>query len=152
MANPVAIYATSIEPPSRRAAAAETDSARGATARPRGAYPRLVYDSRLDPALERLRHADAVRDARARGQDPLRRSPSFQDSLGNLEAENEILGETGRRKASAALMFAAQQIAQEKLSPGLYFENYKPAVAAYTRAASYGAPGLPGGSALRLLV
>ncbi len=152
MANPVAIYATSIDPPGRRAGAGEADSGRTA-ARSRGAYPRLAYDSRLDPALERLRHADALREARARGQDALRRPPRFEDSLGDLEAEkNDALGETGRRRASAALSFTAQQIAQEKLSPGLHFENYKPAIAAYARAAGYGAPGHASGAALQLLV
>lgn len=37
-------------------------------------------------------------------------------------------------RPAAALGFAAQQIAQEVLSEGLYFENYRPALAAYAAA------------------
>ncbi len=37
-------------------------------------------------------------------------------------------------RPAGSLGFAAQQIAQEALSAGLYFENYRPALAAYAAA------------------
>jgi hypothetical protein len=153
MANPVAIYATSIDPPSRRLGAVDPDSARSTARASRAvgaAYPRLVYDARQDPNLERLRHAEALRDIRprARGADPVRDDDRFLAA----QDDGEFLRETGRRKASSALSFLAQQIAQEKLSPGAHFEEYKPVTAAYDRAARHSEPAAPPGSTLHMLV
>lgn len=58
--------------------------------------------------------------------------------------------EAGRRRAPASLSFAAQQIAQEGLSPGLHFENYKPAIAAYVAAAA-GPNVVPPGQTLEMV-
>lgn len=41
-----------------------------------------------------------------------------------------------RDQETTSLGFAAQRIAQEELSEGLYFENFKPALAAYAAADS----------------
>ena len=61
----------------------------------------------------------------------------------------EFLSEAGRRRASAALSFTAQQIAQENLSPGAHVEPYRPAMAAYGAAAMRGTPkDLPPGQSL----
>jgi hypothetical protein len=45
---------------------------------------------------------------------------------------DELVGESG--KAPAALAFAAQRIAQERLGAGAYFEDWRGAIAAYARA------------------
>ncbi len=155
MANPVAVYAMTIDPPSRRLGAVDPDSARAAgraqSSRALGAaYPRLVYDARHDPHLERLRHADALREIRqrARGADPVRDDDRFLAA----RDDGDFLHETGRRKASSALSFLAQQIAQEQLSPGAHFEEYKPVTAAYDRAARHGEPASAPGSTLHMLV
>ena len=64
---------------------------------------------------------------------------------------DQFLSEAGKRRASAALSFAAQQIAQENLSPGAHYEPYRPAMAAYNAAAMRGTPAdLPRGQALTL--
>lgn len=150
MANPVAVYAMTIDPPSRRLGAVDPDSAR-ATARARGAaYPRLVYDARHDPHLERLRHAEALRQSgpRSRGAEPVIDPDRFLAA----QDDGEFLRETGRRKASSALSFLAQQIAQEKLSPGEHFERTTPVIAAYDRAARHGEPATTPGSTLHVLV
>lgn len=42
----------------------------------------------------------------------------------------------GREQETTAPGFVAQRIAQEELSQGLYFENFKPALAAYAAADS----------------
>ena len=41
-----------------------------------------------------------------------------------------------REQETTSLGFAAQRIAQEELSDGLYFENFRPAIAAYAAADS----------------
>jgi hypothetical protein len=41
-----------------------------------------------------------------------------------------------RDQETTSLGFAAQRIAQEELSEGLYFENFRPAIAAYAAADS----------------
>jgi hypothetical protein len=150
MANPVAVYATSIDPPSRRLGVVDPDSARAAGRARGAAYPRLVYDARHDPNLERLRHANTLREIgqRARGADPLRDDDRFLAA----QDDGDFLHETGRRKASSALSFLAQQIAQEQLSPGAHFEPYKPVIAAYDRAARHGEPDSAPGSTLHMLV
>lgn len=142
MANPVAVSAIQIEPPVRRAAY-ESDSPRvspaGARVRP-AAHLRLAYDARAEAAFE----------ARARAYEAQRRGAAADRRA--LEDENETLRDAGRRKAPAALSFTAQQIAQEGLSPGLHFENYPPAIAAYAQAARHGDPSLTNGSTLRISV
>jgi hypothetical protein len=55
---------------------------------------------------------------------------------------DELVGESGR--ASAGLAFAAQRIAQERLSKGAHFEDWRAATAAYAQAARYTEAGLGG--------
>ena len=150
MTNPVAVYAMTIDPPSRRLGAVDPDSARAA-ARARGAaYPRLVYDARHDPHLERLRHAETLRQSGPHGRSA---EPVIDpDRFLAAQDDGEFLRETGRRKASSALSFLTQQIAQEKLSPGEHFERYSPVIAAYDRAAQHSAPAMARGSTLQILV
>ena len=54
---------------------------------------------------------------------------------------------SGPWRAPAGLAYAAQRFAQEEMPPGLYFEDYAPAVLAYARAEvpspSAAIPGLP---------
>lgn len=141
MANPVALSAIQIEPPVRRATY-ENASQRVSPDAPRlrAAHLRLAYDSRVDAAFE----------ARARAFEAMRRGSEADRRA--LEDENEVLRDAGRRKAPAALGFAAQQFAQEGLSQGLHFENYPPAIAAYARAARHGDPSLTNGASLQILV
>ncbi len=49
---------------------------------------------------------------------------------------DEMVGETGR--ASGALAFAVQRIAQERLGKGAHFEDWPTALTAYARAADTG--------------
>jgi hypothetical protein len=49
---------------------------------------------------------------------------------------DEMVGETGR--ASGALTFAVQRIAQERLGKGAHFEDWPTALSAYARAADTG--------------
>ncbi len=142
MANPVAVSAIQIEPPVRRAPY-ESDSPRVSpgSARVRPAHLRLAYDSS---------RTEAAFEARARAYEAQRRSAAAEQRA--LEDENEVLRDAGRRKAPAALSFVAQQIAQEGLSPGLHFENFPPAIAAYAQAARHGDPSLTNGSTLRISV
>jgi len=72
----------------------------------------------------------AARSGRARTADTGRRAGRFSD---NDVADPNF--EAGRRRAPASLSFAAQQIAQEHLAPGLHFENFAPVIAAYAIAA-----------------
>jgi hypothetical protein len=141
MANPVAVSAIQIEPPVRRAPY-ESDSPRVSANAPRlrPAYLRLAHESR----------PDAVFEARARAYETQRRAAA--EDRRALEDENEVLRDAGRRKAPASLSFSAQQFAQEGLSPGLHFENYPPAIAAYAQAARHGDPSLTNSASLRILV
>jgi len=140
MANPVAVSAITIEPPLRRTAST-SDSAPVSPAGGRGRAPvplRLVHDARVEAAYA----------ARARSYEAMRREAAIDRRA--LEDENETLRDAGRRKAPAALSFAVLQIAQERLSPGLHFENYPPALTAYALAARHGEPS--SGPTLRLSV
>src|SRR4051812_44215743 len=65
------------------------------------------------------------------------------DTQREFKASDDELFEAGRRRAPAGIAFAAQQIAQEGLAPGLHFENYSPALAAYATAAQSGMPNAP---------
>jgi hypothetical protein len=131
MANPVAAYAYTTDLPRRIGGGPVLDAepVRLGSTRARPVPLRLVYDA----SFERLRDAETAR-GRARFHDATRRHAGFGSDA------DEMLREAGRRKAPATLSFTAQQIAQEGLSPGAYFENYKPALAAYGLAASYGTP------------
>jgi len=72
----------------------------------------------------------AARSGRTRTADAGRRNGRFTGSdIGDPNFE------AGRRRAPASLSFAAQQIAQERLAPGLHFENFTPVIAAYAIAA-----------------
>lgn len=144
MANPVAISAIMIEPqqPFRRSAPAGD----AITVLPPGnrarlpAHLRLAYDA----------GAEATHASRARSYEAMRREVELDRRA--IEDEPEILREAGKRKAPSALSFAAQQIAQERLSPGLHFDNYPPALAAYAQAARHGEASLTNGASLHLLV
>jgi hypothetical protein len=88
----------------------------------RGAGP--VID--VEPVAEYVSSDQASRAYRAgaesRGRDVA--LPARASRQRNRDAESTSLG------------FAAQRIAQEELSEGLYFENFKPAIAAYAAADS----------------
>lgn len=53
---------------------------------------------------------------------------------GKRSFADELVGESG--KASGALAFAVQRIAQERLGRGAHFEDWSTAVAAYARVAA----------------
>ena len=80
----------------------------------------------LEPVVEYVTPERAERayrnaaDARSRDFAPAVRAPRPK----SRDAETPSLG------------FAAQRIAQEELSEGLYFENFRPAIAAYAAADS----------------
>jgi hypothetical protein len=136
MANPVATYAYTIDPPRRTGGGPILDAepVRAGPSRPRPAPLRLVHDA----GFVRVRESDtAAARGRTRLYDATDRSAGF-----GTEAD-ETLRDAGRRRAPPGLSFTAQQIAQEVLSPGLYFENYRPALAAYGLAARHGEPSPP---------
>ena len=89
-----------------------------------------------DASAAETSYAQTVRTARRSG--------------GRASSSGDSPLEAGRRRAPASLSFAAQQIAQEGLSPGLYFENYKPAIAAYVTAAA-GPNIVPPGQTLEMI-
>lgn len=139
MANPVAIY--SPDP------AAQTP--RGGTASAQliqidlyrsGAGARLAtpaLDATFEDAPQRAwAGVTSAPGVRAGGSGAARRTgqPGSDATAQSDDAPLEV----GRRRASAGLSFAAQLIAQQGLSPGLHFENYKPAIAAYAVAAQRG--------------
>lgn len=141
MANPVAAYAYTIEP--RRTGSGpiiDAEPIRTGQGRPRPAPLRVIHDA----SFERARDPETVSRSRTRN-DAMRRDAGF-----GTDAE-EILRDTGRRRAPASLSFAAQHIAQEVLSPGLYFENYTPALAAYGQAARHSGSSAARGTALHIL-
>jgi hypothetical protein len=146
MANPVAIYSpdpAALTPRggSGSAQVIQIDVYRsGAGARVRYVNPTSDDASEGTPQAQAVgaRTADA---ARRQGRPGSRSTGSF---------ENDSVFEAGRRRAPASLSFAAQQIAQEGLSPGLYFENYKPVIAAYAAAAA-GPTLTPPGQTLELV-
>jgi hypothetical protein len=148
MANPVAIYSpdpAALTPRGGSAPSAQVIQIDVYRSGP-GARVRYVNPTLDDPSSDETPQAQATRArvadaARRNGRTGSRSSGSF---------ENESVFEAGRRRAPASLSFAAQQIAQEGLSPGLYFENYKPAIAAYAAAAA-GPTLTPPGQALELV-
>ena len=139
MANPVAIYSPAPAAPAPRggtvsAQVIQIDVYRSGQ-RPGFTPDRESQDSGFDDAPQSTRtttyYADGVRAQtadlarRAAGSTP--RPASRRVTDGDFEV--------GRRRAPASLSFAAQQIAQEGLPAGAYFENFKPAIAAYVIAA-----------------
>lgn len=123
MANPVAIY--SPDP------AALTP--RGGSA-PAQVIQIDVYRS---GAGTRFNYVNApADDSPSSGAQQAQSAPAARRSARAGAVTNDAVFEAGRRRAPAGLSFAAQQIAQEGLSPGLYFENYQPALAAYAAAAA----------------
>ncbi len=146
MANPVAIYSpdpAALTPRggSGSAQVIQIDVYRsGSSARVNYVNPTTDDAADDTPQAQTIR-ARAADAARRNGRPGSRSSGTF---------ENESVFEAGRRRAPASLSFAAQQIAQEGLSPGLYFENYKPAIAAYVAAAA-GPTLTPPGQALELI-
>jgi hypothetical protein len=75
----------------------------------------------VEPVSEYVAHERAGRVHRDGAEYGL---PARAPRTRSREAETDVLG------------FAAQRIAQEELSQGLYFENFKPAIAAYAAADS----------------
>jgi hypothetical protein len=133
MANPVAIYSpdpAALTPRggSGTAQVIQIDVYRS------GAGARVNY---VNPSFDDASSDDTpqAQTVRARAADGARRSGRFGSRNGGSVTDESVF-EAGRRRAPASLSFAAQQIAQEGLSPGLYFENYKPAIAAYAAAAA----------------
>lgn len=143
MANPVAAYAYTIDPPRRISGGPVIDAepVHGGQSRPRAASLRLVHDG----GFARVRDTDTVARGRPRVYDAAQHDAGFGADV------EEGLRDTGRRRAPASLSFAAQHIAQEVLSPGLYFENYTPALAAYGQAARHGESNAARGAALHIL-
>lgn len=148
MANPVAIYSpdpAALTPRggSGSAQVIQIDVYRSGGAGTRVNYVNAPYDdaSSDDTSQTQTIRGRAADTARRNGRAG-NRSPGFYT--------NDAVFEAGRRRAPASLSFAAQQIAQEGLSPGLYFENYKPAIAAYAAAAA-GPSITPPGQTLELV-
>ncbi len=141
MANPVAVY---LPDPAAQAARGGTGSAQiiQIDLRRSGKGARFAY---ADPAAIDAQFEDGPQaagyagSARTRAADAARRATRSGAATSDAYSSNESDFEVGRRRAPASVSFAAQQIAQEGLSPGLYFENFKPALAAYALAAQ-GAP------------
>ncbi len=137
MANPVAIYVPD-------------------PAAPRRGGVSSAQIIQIDPYRSGKRargYADDARGAEqaqsARGEATIRRFARYADRF-TIDADRDFTAEqddsfleTGRRRAPAGIAFAAQQFAQEGLSPGLHFENYPPALAAYATAAQGGNPSAP---------
>jgi hypothetical protein len=128
MANPVAIYSPDPAALTPRGGTGSAQVIQIDVYRS-GADARLSY---VNPAAGDPPSADTSYAQYAQNVRTARRS----GSRGAGSAASDSQFEAGRRRAPASLSFAAQQIAQEGLSPGLYFENYKPAIAAYAAAAA----------------
>jgi len=147
MANPVAIYSPDPAALTPRGGSGSAQVIQIDVYRS-GAGARVNY---VNPASEEAFSGGTPQAQAVRGRfaDAARRNG--RSGGGNSGAlENDSLFEAGRRRAPASLSFAAQQIAQEGLSPGLYFENYKPAIAAYVAAAA-GPTLTPPGQTLELV-
>ena len=71
---------------------------------------------------------------------PDRASHAYRNATGSRDRDHAPMVRAPRPKPHEAettsLGFAAQRIAQEELSEGLYFENFRPAIAAYAAADS----------------
>lgn len=80
----------------------------------------------VEPVAEYVSSDRASRAYRA-NVDSARREPNVPVRAPRMRA---------RDQEATSLGFAAQRIAQEELSEGLYFENFKPAIAAYAAADS----------------
>ncbi|MBV8536383.1 MAG: hypothetical protein JO128_12365 [Alphaproteobacteria bacterium] len=143
MANPVAIYSPDPAALTPRGGSGSAQVIQIDVYRP-GPGARVRY---VNPSFDDTSSDDTP--VRGRGADAARRN-GRPGSRSSGAVENDSVFEAGRRRAPASLSFAAQQIAQEGLSPGLYFENYKPAIAAYVAAAA-GPTLAPPGQALELV-
>jgi hypothetical protein len=138
MANPVAIYSPEpVAPPPRGGSASaqiiQIDVYRSGQ-RPRFDPDRDFQDSGFDDAPQTARATPLYADGgRAQAADTARRTGFNARTPNRRAGDGEF--EAGRRRAPASLSFAAQQIAQEGLPPSVYFENFKPAIAAYVIAA-----------------
>jgi hypothetical protein len=147
MANPVAIYTPDPSAPTRRGGSSASQliqldpyrsggRGRSANSDSSSSSDNVRVDGRGESA--RVYEYEAVR----RGTRRARYSDSFTTD-DRAQTTDDRIFEAGRRRAPASLTFAAQQIAQEGLSPGLYFENYGPAINAYTAAATRGTTSAP---------
>ena len=99
---------------------------------------------------ESVRHADARgsrmpspiidADPVAEYVTPERANRAYRSAADSPNREHAPVARFARPKAhepqTTSLGFAAQRIAQEELSEGLYFENFRPAIAAYAAADS----------------
>ena len=142
MANPVAIYSpdpAALTPRGGTASAKiiQIDVYRSGQGARFGYAEPEVQDAQFEDVpfqgSERAQAAGAnaaARGGRGRAADAGRRAGRFvHDDVADPNFE------AGRRRAPASLSFAAQQIAQEQLAPGLHFENFTPVIAAYAIAA-----------------
>ena len=125
MANPVAIYSPDPTALASRGGSAPAQVIQIDVYRS-GAGTRFSY---VNPPADDAPASDTP-------QAPYARATRRSGGRSGGSVTNDAVFEAGRRRAPASLSFAAQQIAQEGLSPGLYFENYKPAIAAYVAAAA----------------
>ena len=134
MANPVAIYSPEPAVLTPRGGSGPAQVIQIDVYRSGGGGARVNY---VNPTFDDASSDDTpqTQTIRGRAADTAgRNSRTGNRSAGSYT--NDAVFEAGRRRAPASLSFAAQQIAQEGLSPGLYFENYKPAIAAYVAAAA----------------
>lgn len=152
MANPVAIYSNDPAAPPRRgpvssAPVIQIDPYRS------GGRARLASGAGADNAA---RVDGQTGTARTYDYEAIRRraraAEQFSPDIDVAQRDDDPLYETGRRRAPASLAFAAQQIAQEGLAPGLHFENYKPALNAYAMAAGGNGSAAYNGRALEMSV
>jgi hypothetical protein len=152
MANPVAIYSTDPAASSRRggvnsAQVIQIDPYRS-SGRARFTSGGTDYSARVNGqsgSTSRTYEYEAIR-RRARAADQFAPNDDYAGT------PDDPLYETGRRRAPASMAFAAQQIAQEGLAPGLHFENYRPALAAYAMAAGGNNSAADNGRALEMSV
>lgn len=142
MANPVAIYSPDPAALTPRGGTGPAQVIQIDVYRS-GDNARLSY---VNPAVDDPSSADTSYAQYAQNVRTARRN----SSRGTGPSTSDSQFEAGRRRAPASLSFAAQQIAQEGLSPGLHFENYKPAIAAYVAAAA-GPTIVPPGQTLEMV-
>ena len=148
MANPVAIYSPEPAALTPRGGSGSAQVIQIDVYRSGSGGARVNY---VNPTVDDASSDDTpqTQTVRARAADTARRHRRAGGRSAGSYTHDAVF-EAGRRRAPASLSFAAQQIAQEGLSPGLYFENYKPAIAAYVAAAA-GPSQTPPGQTLELM-
>jgi hypothetical protein len=149
MANPVAIYSNDPAASPRRGGVSTAQVIQIDPYRSGGRARLAAGDNTTrvsgQTGTSRTYEYEAIR-RRARAADQFSLDSDYAD-----DGDNPLY-ETGRRRAPAGLAFAAQQIAQEGLAPGLHFDNYRPALNAYAMAAGGNASADRNGHALEVSV